>query len=146
VNVFKDKQGRSWELEISFGAAVRMKQETGFDLDAAQDATGQTLVAAIYGHPRTLAEVLWFLVRDRAGRANLTREEFEDALTPTVLDEAGDALWGAIADFIHRRRSPAVKARLPEILKRIDDAATRAALAFDLDAPGSSGSAGSSPG
>lgn len=144
VATFKDSTGGEWELAISFGRAARMKREVGFDLDAASDETGGSLVAAVYGRPQALADVIWFLVREQVEAKGLTREQFEDRLTWKEADAAADALWEAVLDFTHRRRSPALKARLPEIFKRIDDAAARAAAAFDVS--GSSSSAGSSPG
>lgn len=122
MNVFKDKTGAAWELEISFGAAVRLKNETPFDLDKIGEESGEALVRAIYGHPRTLADVLWVLVKDQVERAGLTRDQFEDRLTPAVIDDAADALWKSVALFIHRRRAPAVIEKMATVFERIDRA------------------------
>jgi hypothetical protein len=141
VAKFTDTAGAEWELVISFGAAVRLKRDAGFDLDQVGEATGESLVKAIYGHPHTFEAVLWELLRERVEAAGLTRETWQDRLTPAVLDLAADALWEAVTDFIHRRRAPAIKAMLPALLGRMDAAVSAAAAAGLGSALRSSGGA-----
>jgi hypothetical protein len=123
---FKDSTGHDWALGITFGHTDELKA-CGIDLAHPSELE---IGEVLYTNPFALVNILWALVKAQAN--GTSREAFLEALDAEALDRASDALAEAIVDFIHRRRAPAVKARMPELMAAVDKAhAKKVAEALD---------------
>jgi hypothetical protein len=91
--------------------------------------------------------VLWVAVEADAIRAGVTPEQFAAGLDGDALDRAAVAFMEAVLDFFHRGRSGPMKARLPQLMTRLNReieaaAATAADSILNESAGGTPGSAG----
>lgn len=116
---FADAAGREWPLNITFGMAGELKSDANFDLGAPNN---ETFGRVLYSDPFGLVKVLWVIIRRDAEKLGVTNDQFLEAMDGETLDLACDALMEALSDFIHRRRSATVKARLPELMAAVDKA------------------------
>lgn len=119
---FSDGVGREWELAITFGHIGPLKRDAGLDLERPNT---DAFMNVLYSSPFGLVNAVWVLIQKQA--ATLTKDDWLESMGSEALDAAGDALMEALVDFIHRRRSASVKAKLPELMAAVDKAHAKAA-------------------
>lgn len=93
---FRDKHGRLYTLELTYGLGRRVKQHRGVDLLNVTDGKTFQLLA----DRDLLVDVLWdFLEATCLDGHGLDRDEFEDSMDGAAIAAAGDALVAAIVGF-----------------------------------------------
>jgi len=98
---FKDTEGRQWVVRVSVDTLKRVKALLGVDLTEA--ATGD-LMGRLADDPVLLADVLYAVCQPEAEGRDISDEAFGRALGGDAIDEAADALIGALVDFFPKRR------------------------------------------
>lgn len=102
MQTFKDRNGKSWLLEITLGAAMRVNREIGLNLYTLID-NNQDGLMKLLGDPLQLADVLWIIVRPTAEANGITQDCFFESLLGDTLEKAQDAFVEAYCDFFPDR-------------------------------------------
>lgn len=93
---WKDKQNREWAIDLTLGTARKLRKATLVDL---VDESKVNQIAKLLTDRETLANVLWFLSKDRAESVNVTEDEFFDALDCDALLSGWEGLAEAYINF-----------------------------------------------
>lgn len=134
MHAWKDTEGRTWSVTVSIDTIKRVKALLKIDLLEA--ATGD-LLARLADDPVLLADVVYAVCQPEAETRGIDDTAFGQALGGDAIDDAADALLGALVDFFpKRRRALLAKARqkldgLQEMtiglaMKQLDDPALEA--------------------
>lgn len=153
MQVFKDKAGRDWAIEINVAARKKVMADTGVDLFTAVDGTLQQKLQ----DPETLVAVIFSIVEAQAKEQGISPETFGGSIVGDVIDDAALTMMKAIADFFpSRQRSILTKAlaKGTELMDRATEKAMKQLDTMDVElllqtmsnrsagnSPGSSGSA-----
>ncbi len=156
---FQDSAGRKWRLELTIGAAKRVRDLLGENL-LAPEGGEEPLLARLATDPWVLADVLYVLLLPQAQAAGVSDEEFGASLGADAILDGQTALLAEMADFFHRlhrtdlatavaRQAQLVQAAVEATADRIEQTA-EAALAEIRSTSGgpstaSPGSSGSTP-
>ena len=117
---FTDGKGTEWKVSLDVGVIQQVKDETGVDLSVISKDT--SWITAIFADPGKLVSILHILCEDQIKELNLTPRDFARRFTGEVLEPAGDALVGAIADFFPRSRiAKAIRENLPKLWRKAED-------------------------
>lgn len=116
VKTFKDKTGREWSIDLSFGLWRRIKAEAGVDLLDVAMPDGKSLEQL--SRLEVLAEVLWLYVAEQAGAAGITREEFWDALSGEAVHAGVFAIVKDLEDFSRSPSFAALRVSMEEAANR----------------------------
>ena len=92
---FNDREGMEWPLTLTIGNVQEIKQSTGVDIG---DLQGGAMVK-IASDPAKLGAMLWILCEKQAHLAKIEEEQFVDRLDGDSVDQAVDAIGGAIVNF-----------------------------------------------
>jgi hypothetical protein len=123
MTTFKDTAGRDWSLRITVGSLPKLR-ETGLDLNKVRQGDGSGFEAL--GDPETLGRLVWLLCKSQAEAANVSEEQFTEALDGPTVADATQALLGAIVDFTRRPEvAKAMKAKLPAVMEKQDRTAIK---------------------
>lgn len=123
MNSFTDCEGRKWNIpRLTVGMVQDIAHATEVNLyKAAED--GGKLIEVLFS-PFTLAAVLWLLCCEQAEKAGIDEVKFAYGLSGESLEQAGEALMGAVIDFFPRSKvGKAMKVNLSSGMDRIDEAA-----------------------
>jgi hypothetical protein len=128
--VFKDSEGREWELRLTVGALRAVRERTGVELGKVI-ASEKGIAELLFGNPETFATVLWVLIekqvlnyRDKDGKG-ISEQDLAESLDGPTNERVVEAMMGAIADFSPRSSiGKAIKERLPKLLERMDQSLT----------------------
>ena len=104
---FIDQRGRTWQLELNYSLAKRLRDVTSLDFVNYQD--GQALLA-IHDSDEKLVQVLWLLCEPQAVALSLVEEEFGGGLGGDALEQALEALEQALLNFSRPARRQAIAA------------------------------------
>lgn len=148
---FTDALGRSWTVDLSVGAARRMKDIAGASLDdlvPPQPPEGKHLdkkvmtpLVTFLSNPFKVFDAFYALVKPQADALGLTKEQVEEGITPYQTEKEGVkitvdavelmamAVLKAIHDFF--RWDPARQATLRQIAKVGQQAMDAAARKID---------------
>lgn len=122
---FTDKTGRTWNVELDVYTVGRLRSDCGVDLK--KGGTAEALGDLIFGDPEKTGQVLWTICEEQAGKISVSPEQFAKAMNGPAIQAATDALMEAIIDFFHRsQQAAAIKSKLPSLLGKVDQAATKA--------------------
>ena len=106
MQVFKDKTGRDWTIEINAGEIIRIRAESDgrFDLyDPGKEfAPKETLAGVLASDLPTCWEALWFVCSPAAKAQNMTAADFGRDLADDCLLTAQRKLLEEWRDFFHR--------------------------------------------
>lgn len=154
VKTFMDMEGRSWNVRGTLGVFERIKTSTGVDmLDLATSQKCLEQISDVF----TLGKVLYAACVDQCESRGISPESFADAFNADTLHAATDALLDEVIFFCRSDlRKPlemalgkaraadamaveSIKARMPEVEKRLDEAmvemvSTRTKSATNLQA------------
>jgi hypothetical protein len=124
MQTFKDREGRTWKIDLTFGDVLRVKAaDARFDLlNPSAPLAGSSLPSTFVGeppqeHPPTLHQVLyddfptlweaiWHIIEPQAIAASVTAEQFGQSMPPACLIDARSALWREWADFFRGLQRP----------------------------------------
>lgn len=121
---FTDTKGREWALRISIGAAMRLRDEAGVDVDKILDEKTSPLQSLIED-PIKLVAALEILVEEQRERLKIERVDFLNAIDGSVLDEALESFLFAIAASLGKLKRRALEAAIPKVTTGLDDLATK---------------------
>lgn len=81
MKIIYDSSDRAYELAITIKNYRQVKQDTGIDLALinAPGPSGQPLIADLHNSTLVLLDVLWSLVRVKAQKNKVSRDEFDAA-------------------------------------------------------------------
>lgn len=117
---FVDGKGTEWTVSLDVGVLQEVKDETGVDLSVITKDT--SWITAIFADPGKLVSILHVLCRDQIKELGLSPRDFARRFTGDVLEPAGDALVGALADFFPRSRiAQALRENLPKLWRKAED-------------------------
>lgn len=98
MSVFKDANGREWQIKIDAPKIRAVRQACQIDLGSLDSSIFDSLES----DPALLVDVLWVLCRDQAGGA--TDVSFGEALVGDPVEAATKALYDAYCDFFPTRK------------------------------------------
>jgi hypothetical protein len=125
MRTFQDAAGQTWDLEANIATARRIRDLADFDLLSPE--IDQT-IAQIAADPILLVDVLWAWVKPQADGRNITDEQFGQAFTGEILDQAAEALLEELPDFFP---SPGLRKNLRRVVAKNKQVATAAAERSD---------------
>ena len=96
MKTFTDKTGRTWEFEITIGAAKRVRDLLGVDLVTVLD--GDLLERLRLDHI-LLVDVLYVLCKPAADATGVTDEAFGRAMNGEAIDQALAGFFEELEDF-----------------------------------------------
>lgn len=118
---FKDKNGGEWNLSLTVGLLGRIRERTQVDIGKAM-RSNDGLAEVLFAEPETLVRILWIVCEQQAEKREASPEQFADLFDGPTIEGATEALLGAVADFFPRSKiSKLIKARLPEMLAKMDE-------------------------
>lgn len=97
---FKDSKDRQWDINFNIGAAIRIKQKTGYDLlKMATDEDDQMPVLELLLSDITVAEVICAVISDQLSEKNVTEDDFFGSLDGKCFADANIAFMEELKDF-----------------------------------------------
>ena len=104
MQVFKDANGRDWEVVLNVFQMKRVRAALGVDLINVieLDKDGQVrvdMIDRIANDPCLLVDILWVLVQDQAMRSGVTDEQIGTALAGDAIEGAAKAFLDELVDF-----------------------------------------------
>lgn len=109
MQVFSDSTGRRWEIALPIGTVIRVKSTSGgrFNLfEPESQVDGKPLREAVFTDLATTWELVWLIVEPQASAANVTAEQFGQAMAAECMIAAAQALQREWADFFRRLQRP----------------------------------------
>ena len=108
MSVWKDPQGRTWQLTINVNSIKRVRQLAGIDL---LDVFDGRILARLAEDPELLVNTLWAVCMPQAEQLSVSEDAFAELLVGDEIERAATALVeGLIAFFPSDRR---------EVLRRL---------------------------
>ena len=104
MQIFKDRDGREWQVVLNVFQMKRVRAVLGVDLINVieLDKDGQVkvdMIDRIANDPCLLVDILWVLVQDQARTLNVTDEQFGTALAGDAIESATKAFLDELVDF-----------------------------------------------
>ena len=104
MQIFKDRDGREWQVVLNVFQMKRVRAALGVDLINVieLDKDGQVrvdMIDKIANDPCLLVDILWVLVQDQARTLNVTDEQFGTALAGDAIENATKAFLDELVDF-----------------------------------------------
>ena len=104
MRTFKDRDGRTWSVELNVHQMKRIRAHVGIDLVNVieLDSGGNVkvdLVDRIASDPCLLVDILWVCVEEEAKAAGVTDEQFGRSLAGESIEEATRAFLDELVDF-----------------------------------------------
>ena len=109
---FTDTASRKWVLDINVDALRRLKAVHNIVPASLGD---RQFIARLYDDPIYLVDVIWTLGQDQAQKLGISDEQFGRSLGGDAIEQAIDALLGAIIDFFPKRRRDLMNQALTKI-------------------------------
>lgn len=100
---FTDTAGRTWQIEITVGAAKRIRSLAGVDVMGILDPSSGVLDRL--ADPVALVDAIFAAIKPAADELGVTDEEFAEAIGGDVLADAAEAMVEAVIDFFPHARS-----------------------------------------
>lgn len=113
MHSFKDKTGREWVVEATFGSYARVKAQTGVKLYDIATESRESL--SQLADAFTLGSVIWSMIEPQAEARGVTPEAFYEAVDGTVLNDAYVALIDEMIFFCHPRQRRILSTALAKI-------------------------------
>lgn len=120
---FKDQNNREWLVTLDAPKIREVRSTLQLDLAAVDDRPYERM----YDDTVLLVDVLWILCREQAQKANVTDEQFGQALVGDAVEKATDAMLAAMLDFFPKTKRELLQA-LADKTKRIREASMRKAM------------------
>ena len=116
MRTFRDNAGRSWNLALNVYAVKKVRDLLGLDLLdlGGSDKPGEGLLYRLIADPVLLVDVLYVVCKDQADQADVSDEQFGQAMAGDVIDAATKAFLEELADFTP---SPRDRARARKVIE-----------------------------
>jgi hypothetical protein len=116
--VFKDTNGKQWQVVITVGSVKRVKEALGINLCGLVEDQCRPLGELLADLAR-LVDVLFVLCQAEAKAVGLSELAFAEALLGDALSDAVDAFVQALEDFFPRPETRKALRRLVEIGEKV---------------------------
>ena len=120
ATTFKDNQGRAWTLAVNVASIKRVKADLGMYLP---DVLKGELVQQLASDPILLVDTIYSLCRPDAQAANVTAEQFGEAMAGDAIEHATKALLDECVNFSQNPRDRAALGRIVSALWKTMDKA-----------------------
>ncbi len=92
MNLFVDKTGQSWDVELTIGIARKV-----FDISKPDS------VSKLLDDPYARFDLLWLICERQAKERGVSQDDFDSLLAcEDAYHQANNALLGSVQDFFHR--------------------------------------------
>ena len=130
MKVFKDKESREWEINLTIGAVKRVRDLVGVNLFELEEGD-PPLLTRLSIDEILICDILYCLCKLQADRRGISDEQFGELLTGDVIMAGMDAFYAEMVDFFRvRGRMDRVKA-LQVQLKTVQMAVERVGKEID---------------
>lgn len=104
MQIFKDRDGREWQVVLNVFQMKRVRAALGIDLvnviELEKDGQVRVdMIDRIANDPCLLVDILWVLVQEQAKPLNVTDEQFGTALAGDAIEAATKAFLDELVDF-----------------------------------------------
>ena len=104
MQIFKDRDGREWQVVLNVFQMKRVRAALGVDLvnviELDRDGNVRVeLIDRIANDPCLLVDILWVLVQGQAKELGVTDEQFGTALAGDAIEAATRAFLDELVDF-----------------------------------------------
>lgn len=124
MRVFKDNEGRSWNLSVDHTSIKRVRATLDVNL---LDAVGGDLIERLATDPILLVDVVYVICQPEVEKRELSDEEFGRSMAGEAIDSAAAALMEDLIDFFPNRQRTMVRkawAKYQELADRTMELAT----------------------
>ena len=128
MKTFKDNAGRDWTVAVTTAAIKRLRGMLEIDL---MDVVEGDLLKKLYADPVLLVDVIYVLCKPQADAAEITDEQFGEAMAGDAIELATTALVDEIIGFFPNRRD---RDRARKVMEKFRLASDRVQDALDLRA------------
>lgn len=112
MKVFKDRQGKQWEISITVGTIKRVKDILGINL---LDAVSTDLLDTIRTDPVFLCDLLYAICKPQADRDGVTDIDFGEGLAGDSIADATDAFLSELVDFFPQSQRNLLRKALAKV-------------------------------
>ena len=119
--IFKDTKGDAWTITITVGAAIKLRDELGLDVQTFIDERSETLEAMLSDSWK-IVEILGLLLPEQIKRRNLTDEQFFERLEGSTLDDATIAFLEAVSESLPKLKRLPMQALIRKLAPTMDRA------------------------
>lgn len=123
MKIFKDAKGREWEIELTLGAIIRVREAIGIDLlyidDGVERVEGpdgpryqmtkiplkseaEILATKLVTDRAILMDILYTLLEPQIGKHNLTKDNAWDGFDGATMKAMHQAFYGELTDFFQQ--------------------------------------------
>jgi hypothetical protein len=118
--IFKDSEGREWDVGLPWDVVRRLKDKEGINLlEFAEDKFAK--FREVMSDPLAMLDLLWAIVKPQAEAKQMTRDQFEKAMGGDALYEAQLSFEGAYLFFTHNPKTRSALKRLLEKQKAMQE-------------------------
>ncbi|MFA6805222.1 MAG: hypothetical protein WCR17_04525 [Candidatus Methanomethylophilaceae archaeon] len=96
MKIFKDVNGKEWQISITVGTIKRVKDLMDVNLI---DAVSTDLIDKMKSDPVFLCDILYAICKPQADKDGVSDIEFGEGLVGDAIASATDALIGDLVDF-----------------------------------------------
>ena len=128
MKTFKDNAGRDWTVSVTTAAIKRLRGVLEIDL---MHVVEGDLLKKLYADPVLLVDVIYVLCKPQADAAEITDEQFGEAMAGDAIELATTALIDEIIGFFPNRRD---RDRARKVMEKFRVASDRVQDALDLRA------------
>ena len=94
MGVFKDTKNRTWDVKINIASIKRVRDQLGEDI-----LNVETVLTRLIADPIFLVDAIYVICRPQADALGVSDENFGEAFSGEVLEEAKKVLIQGIGDF-----------------------------------------------
>jgi len=116
MKIFKDTQGREWEIAVNVATIKRVRSLLDVDLMSLVDEQSN-LIQRLQTDPVLLVDVVYVLCKPQADQRGVTDEQFGESMASDALDDATSALFRELADFFPKGRRALMQKMVDKIEK-----------------------------
>jgi len=106
MNVFKDNAGREWNVSITIGSIMRVKEMLGIDLMELANGDAK-LITDLQTDDILFGQVIYVICKPQADELGIKDKNFYDAMAGDDLDQAMKVFLDGLVSFF---RSPKIRA------------------------------------
>ena len=121
---FRDEKGRQWNLKITVGKAMLLRDEMNLDINQLIDPKSGLLHELIVDSWKLL-DILLLLTRDERKEQNISESDFANALGGETLDEATEAFLFGVTSSLKKLQRRAFAAMIRQLSTGMEKAAQK---------------------
>ena len=109
MQIFRDKNGKDWTIEITVGSVKAIKDALGVDLIEAISDKENNLIGRIYQDPAMLVNSLYVLCLDQANDAGISDTDFGHLFSGDSIESATEAFITELIAFFPKSRRELIR-------------------------------------